>query len=116
MLRAKAAKSAESAEKSSESAEYLMSAADSAESAQRADSHAESAHAEILGTPYTKRYPLPSIPFTREQPLRESVPKSVHPRERMLTPERISQAHKPHDETHISSSTRVPFSSSRIRL
>jgi len=72
--------------------------------------------AETLGTPYTKRYPLPSILFTREQPLRESVRLSVHPRERMSTPERISQAHKPHDETHISSSARMPFSSSRIRL
>ena len=72
--------------------------------------------AEILGTPYTKRYPLPSIPFTREQTLRESVPKSVHPREQMLTPERISQAHKPYDDTHKSSSASVPFSSSRISL
>jgi hypothetical protein len=72
--------------------------------------------AEILGTPYTKRYPLPSIPFTREQPLRESVRLSVHPRERMSTPERTTQAHKPYDETHMSSSTRVPFSSSRISL
>ena len=72
--------------------------------------------AEILGTPYTKQYPLPSIPFTREQTLRESVPKSVHPRERMLIPERISQAHKPYDDTHKSSSARVPFSSSRISL
>ena len=67
--------------------------------------------AENLGSPYSKQYPLPSLPRGRELPSRESV-QSVPSRERMSTPERRSHAHKP--QAMPESCTH--FAPSRIRL
>ena len=67
--------------------------------------------AENLGSPYSKQYPLPSLPRGRELPSRESV-QSVPSRERMSTPERQLHAHKP--QAMPESCTH--FAPSRIRL
>jgi hypothetical protein len=65
---------------------------------------------ESLGSPYTKTYPLPSIPGSRE-PTRGT---SVHSRERTPTTEQTLPAHKPWSESESRASMQFP--SSRLRL
>lgn len=61
---------------------------------------------ESLASPYTKKYPLPSIPFSREHTLCSS----ILPRERTLTPDQKKPW--PASERELSQQ----FLTSRIRL
>ena len=65
---------------------------------------------ESLGSPYTKTYPLPSIPGSRE--LTRGT--SVHSHERTSTTEQTLLAHKPWAESEPRAS--IQFPTSRVRL